>query len=58
MNSPILLLSLAAAMAAQYSPFFRNTASGIPTPPRRNNQRQRRRDHRRARPHGWKGGAK
>lgn len=32
-------------------------ASGIPNSPQRS-QRQRRRDHRRARPHGWKGGAK
>ena len=31
-------------------------ASGIPNPPPRN-QRQRRRDHRRTWPHGWKGGA-
>ena len=32
-------------------------ASGIPNPPQRS-QRQRRRDHRRTRPHGWKGGAR
>jgi hypothetical protein len=32
-------------------------AAGIPQF-RNSNQRQRRRDHRRARPHGWKGGAK
>jgi hypothetical protein len=32
-------------------------AAGIPQF-RNGNQRQRRRDHRRTRPHGWKGGAK
>ncbi len=32
-------------------------AHGIPSF-RNRNQRQRRRDHRRTRPHGWKGGAK
>ena len=32
-------------------------AHGIPSF-RKRNQRQRRRDHRRTRPHGWKGGAK
>jgi hypothetical protein len=32
-------------------------ATGIPSF-RNRNQRQRRRDHRRTRPHGWKGGAR
>ena len=40
-----------------WRPEKRVVAHGIPNPPSRN-QRQRRRDHRRTRPHGWKGGAR
>lgn len=38
------------------APHRRFAATGIPTPPRRN-QRQRRKLHRQTRPHRWKGGA-
>ncbi len=52
-----LILSMAAAMAAQYSPLLKCRSIGIPTPPRIS-QRQRRKLHRQTRPHGWKGGSR
>jgi hypothetical protein len=54
-------ITAAAAMAGNYESYAwidtPQRAYGIPSF-RNRNQRQRRRDHRRTRPHGWKGGAK
>ena len=52
-----LKLALAMAAAATTAHLPKTTPRGIPAF-RNSNQRQRRRDHRRTRPHGWKGGAK
>jgi hypothetical protein len=57
----IMLLAATAAMHPKDSwpfPIFHTKqATGILLP-RHSNQRKRRRNHRRTRPHGWKGGAK
>ena len=45
----------AAVMAGEGAIHYIPSAHGIPWHPRRN-QRQRRKQHRQTRPHGWKGG--